>query len=160
MNLHAKRIYKDTLKTIVRLSSIDLCVFKLIETRLYSAANLTVRVSVLRYIQSQIKLTVPLKYFGELDQFADSHIDTIQVCVCDYTCFADGYSICKWNIQNRLLYTKLMCIRQIFLIQMKYRLQSMYNHMVGRTASVISPFYSVLLECSTSYNLAGSMWFA
>ena len=94
MNLHAKRIYKDTLKTIVRLSSIDLCVFKLIETRLYSAANLTVRVSVLRYIQSQIKLTVPLKYFGELDQFADSHIDTIQVCVCDYTCFADGYSIC------------------------------------------------------------------
>ena len=27
---------------------------------------------------------------------------------------------------------------------MEYRLQSMYNHMVGRTASVISPFYSLL----------------
>ena len=33
----------------------------------------------------------------------------------------------------------------IFLIQMKYRLQSMYNHMVGRAASVVSPFYSILL---------------
>jgi len=28
--------------------------------------------------------------------------------------------------------------------KMEYRLQSMYNHMVGRTASVISPFYSLL----------------
>ena len=27
---------------------------------------------------------------------------------------------------------------------MEYRLQSMYNHMVGRTESVISPFYSLL----------------
>ena len=27
---------------------------------------------------------------------------------------------------------------------MKYRMQRMYNHMVGRTASVISPFYSLL----------------
>ena len=27
---------------------------------------------------------------------------------------------------------------------MKYRLQSMHNHMVGRTTSVISPFYSLL----------------
>ena len=27
---------------------------------------------------------------------------------------------------------------------MEYRLQSMYNHLVGRTASVISPFYSLL----------------
>ena len=32
----------------------------------------------------------------------------------------------------------------IFLLQMEYRLQSMYNHMVGRTASVVSPFYSIL----------------
>ena len=37
-----------------------------------------------------------------------------------------------------------MYIRQIFHNQMEYRLQSMYNHMVGRTASVISPFYSLL----------------
>ena len=37
-----------------------------------------------------------------------------------------------------------MNIRKIFLIQMEYRLQSIYNHMVGRTASVISPFYSLL----------------
>ena len=41
-----------------------------------------------------------------------------------------------------------MYIRQIFLIQMKYRLQSMYNHMVGRAASVVSPFYSILLNFS------------
>ena len=33
----------------------------------------------------------------------------------------------------------------IFLIQMEYRLQSMHNHMVGRAASVVSPFYSILL---------------
>ena len=26
----------------------------------------------------------------------------------DYTCFADGYSICKRNIQNRLLYTRII----------------------------------------------------
>ena len=38
-----------------------------------------------------------------------------------------------------------MHIRQIFLNQMEYRLQSMFNHMVGWAASVISPFYSTLL---------------
>ena len=27
---------------------------------------------------------------------------------------------------------------------MKYRLQSMYDHIVGRAASVVSPFYSIL----------------
>ena len=27
----------------------------------------------------------------------------------------------------------------------KYRLQSMYNHMVGRAALIVSPFYSILL---------------
>ena len=37
-----------------------------------------------------------------------------------------------------------MYIRHVFLIQMEYRLQSMYNHMVGRSASVGSPFYSLL----------------
>ena len=37
-----------------------------------------------------------------------------------------------------------MYIRQIFLIQMEYRLQSLYDYMVGRTVSVISPFYSIL----------------
>ena len=31
-----------------------------------------------------------------------------------------------------------------FLYKWSTRLQSMYNHMVGRTASVISPFYSLL----------------
>ena len=59
----------------------------------------------------------------------------------DYTCFADGYSICIRNIQNRLLYT---CIIQMFLIQMEYCLQSMYQYMVGWAASIISPFYSLL----------------
>ena len=28
---------------------------------------------------------------------------------------------------------------------MEYRLESMNNHMVGRAASVVSPFYSILL---------------
>ena len=37
-----------------------------------------------------------------------------------------------------------MYIRQIFHIQIKYCLRSMYNHMVGRTVLVISPFYSLL----------------
>ena len=31
-----------------------------------------------------------------------------------------------------------------FLFKWSTRLQSMYNHTVGRTASVISPFYSLL----------------
>jgi len=39
-------------------------------------------------------------------------------------------------------------IRQIFHIQMKYHLQNMNNHMVGRAASVVSPFYSILLNFS------------
>ena len=34
----------------------------------------------------------------------------------------------------------------IFLIQMKYRLQTMYNHMVGRSGSILSPLYSILLS--------------
>ena len=32
-------------------------------------------------VQSHIKLTVPLKYSGELEQFVHSHIGPIQVCV-------------------------------------------------------------------------------
>ena len=32
---------------------------------------------------------------------------------------------------------------------MEYPLQSMYNHMVGRAASFVSPFYSILLERNT-----------
>ena len=40
--------------------------------------------------------------------------------------FAYGYSICKRTIQNILLYMRWLYIRQIFLIQMKYRL--LYNH--------------------------------
>ena len=38
---------------------------------------------------------------------------------------------------------------------MEYRLQSMYNHMVGRTASVVPPFYSLLpgtTVCSQNIN--------
>ena len=45
----------------------------------------------------------------------------------------------------------LLYIREIFLIQMKYRLQSMYNHMVGRAASDVSPFYSIILSYITKY---------
>ena len=42
------------------------------------------------------------------------------------------------------------CIRgnctsdKYFIFKWSTRLQSMYNHMIGRTASVISPFYSLL----------------
>ena len=38
----------------------------------------------------------------------------------------------------------------IFLIQMKYRLQGMYDHMAGRAGSISSPLYSILLgvDCS------------
>ena len=50
-----------------------------------------------------------------------------------------------------------MYIRQIYLIQMEYRLQSMYNHMVGRTASVISPFYSLLPGIFLSLYLSNLM---
>ena len=35
---------------------------------------------------------------------------------------------------------------RIFLIEMEYRLQSMYDYMVERAASVVSPFYSILLD--------------
>ena len=52
----------------------------------------------------------------------------------DYTCFADGTPFVSEVF--RIGYY----IRQIFLIQMKCRLQSMYNHMVERTVSVVSPF--------------------
>ena len=37
-------------------------------------------------------------------------------------------------------------------MQMEYRLQSMYYHMVGRAASVVSPFYSVLLGLNSGYD--------
>ena len=49
-----------------------------------------------------------------------------------------------------------MYIRQIFLIQMKNCLQSMYNHMVGRTVLVISPSipYSLGMPDSQRYSLS------
>ena len=43
----------------------------------------------------------------------------------------------KYRVYNNLFW--------IFLIQMEYRLQSMYNHMVGRAASFVSLFYSIFL---------------
>ena len=46
-----------------------------------------------------------------------------------------------------------MYIRQIFLIQIKYRLQSMYNHIVGRAASVVSPLHFILLGFIQQKNL-------
>ena len=45
-------------------------------------------------------------------------------------------------LMNYRVYNNLFWI---FLIQMEYRLQSKYNHMVGRAASFVSPFYSILL---------------
>ena len=38
----------------------------------------------------------------------------------------------------------------IFLIQMKFRLQIMYNHMVGRAASIVSP-WSILYSLVKTY---------
>ena len=36
-------------------------------------------------------------------------------------------------------------LRQTFFIQMKYRLQWMFNHLVGRAGLISSPLYSILL---------------
>ena len=47
-------------------------------------------------------------------------------------------------------YLDRLYIRQIFLIQLEYCLQRMDNHMVGRAASFVSPFYFILLD-STVY---------
>ena len=59
----------------------------------------------------------------------------------DYTIYmlCRRYSICIRN------YRKHNNLFWIFLIQMENCLQSMYNHMVRRAASVVSPFYFVLL---------------
>ena len=45
-------------------------------------------------------------------------------------------------IYNYRVYNNLFWI---FLLQMEYRLRSMYNHMVGQAASALSPLYSILL---------------
>ena len=42
---------------------------------------------------------------------------------------------------------------EYFIYKWSTRLQSMYNQMVGRTASVISPFYSLLPGSNTNYKL-------
>ena len=55
------------------------------------------------------------------------------------------------------IFRKGYCIRgncsseKYFLFKWSTRLQSMYNHMVGRTASVISPFYSLLPEVDSKF---------
>ena len=52
------------------------------------------------------------------------------------------------------MYTRYLYIRQIFLIQMKYRLQSMYIiHMIGRARSIPSPFYFMLLAPARVYGV-------
>ena len=62
------------------------------------------------------------------------------------------YSIFIRNICLMYNYRVYNNLFWIFLIQMKYHLQSMYNHMVGRAASVISPFYFILLVQKSSNN--------
>ena len=57
------------------------------------------------------------------------------------------YSIWIRNICLMYNYRVYNNLFWIFLIQMEYRLQSMYNHMVGQAASVVSPFYFILLGC-------------
>ena len=61
-----------------------------------------------------------------------------------YTCLADGTPFVQEIF--RIGYY----IRQKFLNQIKYRLLSMYIlYMVGRAASVVSPFYFILLDSNT-----------
>ena len=62
------------------------------------------------------------------------------------------YSIFIRNICLMYNYRVYNNLFWIFLIQMKYHLQSMYNHMVRRAASVISPFYFILLVQKSSNN--------
>ena len=52
------------------------------------------------------------------------------------------YMLCRriCRMYNYRVYNNLL-----FLIQMEYRLQSMYNHWVGRAVSIVSPFYFKLL---------------
>ena len=62
------------------------------------------------------------------------------------------YSIWIRNICLMYIYCVYNNLYWIFLPQMewiKYRLQNMYNHMVGWAASVVSPFYFILLDCNT-----------
>ena len=63
----------------------------------------------------------------------------------DYACFADGHSICIRNICLMYNYRVYNNLFWIFHIQMYYCLQRMYNHMVGQAASIVSPFYFILL---------------
>ena len=46
----------------------------------------------------------------------------------------------------------------LFLIQMKYRLHSMYNHMVGRAASCPSPLCSILLCAEPTPGKTSRVW--
>ena len=63
--------------------------------------------------------------------------DAVRPIPYDYTCFADDTSFVYEIFRIGYCIRGNCNIRQIFLNQMEYRLQSMYNHMVGRTASVI-----------------------
>ncbi len=83
----------------------------------------------------------------------------------DYTCFADGtpfyielFGFFSRALQEKYVLAKLvkenwantyfscgaLLKNQTARYKMEYRLQSMYNHVVGRTVLVISPFYSLL----------------
>ena len=73
-----------------------------------------------------------MKYKGDT---TDAARPTIWLCM-----LCRRYFICIRNIC--LMYTKTYS--EYFLYKWRTRLQSMYNHMVWRTASVISPFYSLL----------------
>ena len=63
----------------------------------------------------------------------------------DYKCFADVSSLKIRNICLMYNYRVYHNLFWIFLLLMEYRLQSMYNHMVERSTSVISPFYFIRL---------------
>ena len=62
-------------------------------------------------------------------------------------CSCRRYSICIRYIFRIGYFIRGNCTSdKYFLYKWSTRLQSMYNHMVGRAAAVVSPFYFILLD--------------
>ena len=66
----------------------------------------------------------------------------------------------NWRITGKCVNQGVWCTitaytitySKYFLYKWSTRLQSMHNHMVGRTASVVSPLYSILLGVNNPFN--------
>ena len=85
------------------------------------------------------------------DHVCFANIFASQKCVClaFFTIQSTFFPCVMYTITySEYMYTVLVhqtVKESIFLIYMEYLLQSMYNHMVGRAGSILSPFYSILL---------------